>query len=157
MRVSSLTNNVRSYSEMITFNSFEERYDYLRLRASVGDSTFGFDRWINQNFYRSTEWRRARDQVIARDLGRDLGIIGREIHFRPVIHHMNPMRAEDIDSGDPDIFNPEYLITCTLETHNAIHYGDKSSLVSIVVERKPGDTNSWAPIKKENNYEQQPR
>lgn len=137
---------------MLQFFTFEERYDYLRLRASVGDVTFGFDRWINQQFYRSTEWRHVRDRVIARDLGRDLGIEGREIHARPTIHHMNPMRADDIDAGDPDILNIEYLITCSLETHNAIHYGDKSSLVTLPVERQPGDTNSWAPIQRESYH-----
>lgn len=145
-----MTNNVRSYSELITFDTFEERYDYLQLRSSVGAATFGFDRWINQQFYRSSEWRSVRNKVIARDLGRDLGIEGREIYLRPTIHHMNPMRVEDIDSGDPDILNIEYLITCSHETHNAIHYGDRSSLVGLVVERQPGDTNSWEPIKKEN-------
>lgn len=145
-----MTNNVRSYSEMLLFETFEDRFDYLKLRASVGDATFGFDRWMNQNFYRSTQWRRIRDLVLARDLGRDLAIEGREIHYRPVIHHMNPMRAENIEADDPDILNPEYLITCSLDTHNAIHYGDKSSLVALVVERRPGDTDSWTPIKKEN-------
>lgn len=148
-----MTNNVRSYSEMIQFETFEERYDYLQLRASVGDVTFGFDRWINQHFYRSKEWQTARRDVIARDLGCDLGITGREINFRPTIHHMNPMRADDIDAGDPDILNIEYLITCSNETHNAIHYGDRSSLVPLVVERRPGDTDSWSPIKKENYNE----
>lgn len=143
-----LTNNVRSYSEMQQFFTFEERYDYLQLRASVGETTFGFDRWINQAFYRSTEWKHIRDVVIARDLGCDLGIAGREIHIRPTIHHMNPMRAEDIDTSDPDILNPEYLITVSLETHNAIHYGDRSSLVSLLVERRPGDTSSWPSITK---------
>lgn len=129
---------------MIQFQTFEDRYDYLRLRSSVGESTFGFDRWINQQFYRSTQWRRIRDQVIARDLGRDLAIDGREIHHRPVVHHMNPMRAEDIDEADPDILDLEYLVVCTHDTHNAIHYGDKSKLVPLVIDRKPGDTNLWA-------------
>ena len=140
-----MTNNIRSYSELETFETFEDRFEYLRLRASVGDVTFGFDRWINQHFYRSSQWRRARQQVIARDLGRDLGIEGREIHLSPVIHHMNPMRPEDIEQDDPDILNIEYLITCTLDTHNAIHYGDKSSLRAQFVERRPGDTQSWTP------------
>lgn len=138
-----MTNNVRSYSEMLRFVTFDERFEYLKLRASVGDSTFGFDRWINQNFYRSTEWRSVRNVVLARDLGCDLGITGREVYARPTIHHMNPMRAEDIDASDPDILNPEYLITCSLDTHNAIHYGDASSLAKPFVERKPGDTNLW--------------
>jgi len=139
-----MTHNVRSYSEMIQFETFEERYDYLQLRASVGEATFGFDRWINQQFYRSTQWKQVRDKVLVRDEGRDLGISGREVHFRPHIHHMNPMRAEDIDAADPDILNPEYLITCSLDTHNAIHYGGRESLRQLVVERRPGDTSLWS-------------
>lgn len=138
-----MTLNVRSYSEMLEFDTFEERYDYLSLRASVGEITFGFDRWVNQHFYRSTEWKHVRDEVIARDEARDLGIAGREIYDRIYIHHMNPMRAEDIDEADPDILNPEYLISCTHNTHNAIHYGTRTNLQSLVVERSPGDTTLW--------------
>lgn len=138
-----MTRNVRSYSEMIEFKTFDERYDYLRLRASVGETTFGFDRWVNQQFYRSTQWRRIRDVVIVRDLGCDLAIEGRDIFDRIIIHHMNPMQMSDIDEGDPDILNPEYLITVTHNTHNAIHYGDASLLVQPVVPRRPGDTRPW--------------
>lgn len=138
-----MTNNVRSYSELITFDTFEERYDYLRLRASVGEATFGYDRWINQNFYRSTQWRNLRNVIIARDMGLDLGVIDHEISDRAIIHHMNPMRAEDIDTGDPDILDPEYLICTSHDTHNAIHFGDKKLLKPLYVERKPGDTTLW--------------
>ena len=138
-----MTNNVRSYSELITFETFEERYDYLRLRASVGEATFGYDRWINQNFYRSSEWKSVRSFVIARDLGLDLGVIDHEIFDRVIIHHMNPMVAEEIEDGDPDILNPEYLICTSHDTHNAIHFGDKSLLKPQFVERKPGDTTLW--------------
>lgn len=137
------TLTTRSYSEMLEFKTFEERYEYLKLRASVGESTFGFDRYINQQFYRSTEWRSVRSKVIARDLGLDLAIEGREIYDRIYIHHMNPMRAEDIELGDPNILNPEYLITTTHLTHNAIHYGDASLLYQPPVERRPGDTKLW--------------
>jgi hypothetical protein len=138
-----MTNNSRSYSELIEFQTFEERYDYLVLRASVGEATFGFDRWINQYFYRSTEWRHVRQQVIARDLGLDLGCEGYEIFDKVIIHHMNPMKPEQIESGDPDILNPEYLICCSHNTHNAIHFGDKSKLTQPFVERTPGDTLLW--------------
>lgn len=138
-----LSNRVRSYSEMIQRSTFLERYEYLRLRSSVGEVTFGFDRWINQQFYRSVEWKQARDKVIVRDLGADLGITGYEIFDRIIIHHMNPIRLEDLDAGDPDIFDPEYLITTTHNTHNAIHYGDSSLLPKPFVERHPGDTKLW--------------
>jgi hypothetical protein len=138
-----MSTRTRSYTELITFRTFNERFDYLSLRASVGESTFGFDRWINQQFYRSTQWRRTRDIVIARDLGLDLGVEDYLIHDRPIIHHMNPMRVEDIDEGDPDILDPEYLITTCHNTHNAIHYGDASLLPEPFVERRPGDTRLW--------------
>lgn len=120
-----------------------DRYEYLRLRASVGDITFGHERWFNQQFYRSREWKRARDIVITRDLGRDLGIIGQEIYDQIFVHHMNPITMEDLESGDPDIFDPEYLITTCHNTHNAIHYGDETLLPKPFVERFPGDTRLW--------------
>jgi hypothetical protein len=138
-----LTLRVRSYSEMIQYSTFLERYEYLKLRSSVGEATFGFDRYINQNFYRSTEWRQIRDLVIARDVGLDLGIPGQEIFDRVIIHHMNPMRLEDIDQGDPDILDPEYLITVSHDTHNAIHFGDATKLRKEYEERRPGDTRLW--------------
>lgn len=138
-----MTLRVRSYSEMIQYSTFLERYEYLKLRSSVGEATFGFDRYINQNFYRSTEWRQIRDLVIARDAGLDLGIPGQEIFDRVIIHHMNPMRLEDIDQGDPDILDPEYLITVSHDTHNAIHFGDATKLRKEYEERRPGDTRLW--------------
>jgi hypothetical protein len=138
-----LSNRIRSYTEMLQFLTFKDRYEYLRLRASVGESTFGFDRWINQQFYRSTEWKRTRDIVIIRDHGMDLGVDGYQIFDKIFVHHMNPMRLEDLDEGDPDIFDPEYLISVTLDTHNAIHYGDESLLPEPFVERRPGDTRLW--------------
>lgn len=142
-RMTTLTTNTRTYSELTRFNTFKDRYEYLRLRASVGEATFGFDRWINQQFYRSTEWKRARDIVITRDLGTDLGIPGYEIFDKIIIHHMNPIRLEQLDEGDPDIIDPEYLICTTHDTHNAIHYGDESLLPKPFVERHPGDTRLW--------------
>ena len=140
MKMSSMT---RSYSELITFDTFEDRYEYLRLRSSVGKATFGFDRYINQQFYKSTQWRHIRNHVIARDLGLDLGVDGHEIFDKILIHHMNPMLVEDIDEGVSDILDPEYLISTTHRTHNAIHYGDRSLLVQPLIERKSNDTKLW--------------
>ncbi len=133
----------RTHSELRRLETFEERYEYLRLRGRVGESTFGFERYINQQFYRSTQWRQVRDVVISRDEDRDLGIEGHEIHDRIYIHHMNPMTSEDVRHGDSDILNPEYLITTTHRTHNAIHYGDASLLLQPIVDRRPGDTQLW--------------
>lgn len=143
LRMMKLSNPVRSYSEMLQFSTFEERYDYLRLRASVGEKTFGFDRWLNQGFYRSAEWKHIRDVVIVRDEGLDLGMYGHEIFDRIIIHHMNPIRIEDLNESDPDILDPEFLITTCHNTHNAIHYGDASLLPKPMVERRPGDTRLW--------------
>lgn len=133
----------RSYSELVSFSSFEERYDYLQLRGVVADTTFGYDRWLNQDFYRSKEWRDIRHHVIARDLGMDLGVEGFEIHDRIIIHHMNPMIPKDIVDNAAYILDPEFLITTTHQTHNAIHYGDRSLLTTAPVERLPGDTTLW--------------
>jgi hypothetical protein len=133
----------RSYSELIRLDSFSERYEYLALRGAVGESTFGFNRYINQGFYASTQWRQMRHQVIARDLGMDLGVEGYGINDSIVIHHMNPMTVDAIIEGDVDILDPEFLITTTHKTHNAIHYGDKSLLAVPLVERRRGDTQLW--------------
>lgn len=135
---------VRTYSELRRSNTFEDRFHYLKLGGAVADATFGFDRYINQQFYRSRQWRDIRNHVIARDEGLDLGCHGYEIYDRIVIHHMNPMRPEDIEHGDASILDPEFLITTTHRTHNAIHYGDESLLVRPLVERRPGDTTPWA-------------
>ena len=134
---------IRTYSELRRLETFEERYHYLALRGSVGESTFGFDRYINQHFYTSREWRQLRHYVITRDLGCDLGIDGYEIHTGLIVHHMNPMGADDITHGDSNILNPEFLITTTLRTHNAIHYGDEKLLPKIHVDRRRGDTKLW--------------
>lgn len=133
----------RSYSELIRLSSFDDRYNYLQLRGSVGRSTFGFERYLNQKFYRSTQWRQVRDLVITRDLGLDLGITGYEIFDRIIIHHMNPMSAEDLLGGNDSVLDPEYLITTTHTTHNAIHYGDASLIARPFQERRPGDTRLW--------------
>ena len=134
---------IRTYSELRRLADFEERYKYLALRGSVGRSTFGFDRYINQQFYTSTQWRQIRHHVIARDLGCDLGVEGYEIHDRIYIHHMNPMTVDDIAHGEDSILNPEFLISTTHRTHNAIHYGDERLLPRPLTERRSGDTKLW--------------
>lgn len=134
---------LRTYSELRRIESFEDRFRYLALHGRVGEPTFGWDRWINQGFYTSTQWRQVRLEVIARDLGCDLGVPGYEIHDKILIHHMNPMSAGDIVGGDESILDPEFLITTTHRTHNAIHYGDERQLPRSFVERLPGDTKLW--------------
>ena len=133
----------RTYSELARIDDFEDRFRYLMLRGGVGETTFGFDRHINQLFYRSAEWKRVRQHVIARDLGCDLGVEGYDIHDRILIHHLNPMRVDDIVHGDDSILDPEFLISTTHNTHNAIHYGDESLLSQPFVERSFGDTRLW--------------
>lgn len=133
----------RTYSELRRLLTFEERYEYLRLRGQVGESTFGFDRHINQQFYKSREWRNVRDQVIARDNGCDLGVDGYEIYDQIIIHHINPMTLREITHGEYQTVDPRYLISTTHRTHNAIHYGDAKLLVKPLVERRPGDTKLW--------------
>lgn len=135
----------KSYTEMrdLGLETLEERFRYLKLGGSVGESTFGYDRHLNQAFYRSREWRHLRKYVIDRDEGCDLGVPGYEIHTRLMIHHMNPISVEQIVNGDPDVFDPEFLITTTHNTHNAIHYGDERQLPRPLVPRRPGDTKLW--------------
>lgn len=133
----------RSYSELRQFQTFEERYEYLKLAGEVGKATFGFDRWINQEFYRSRQWKDVRDFVIVRDDGCDLGVSGYEIRSQLMVHHMNPLLAEDLEHGEEWILDPEFLITTTLRTHNAIHYGDESLLQKPYRPRRAGDTNLW--------------
>ena len=134
---------VRTYSELRRLNMFEERYHYLKLGGVLGEITFGFDRWINQRFYRSQEWKSVRNFVITRDNGCDLGILGYEIHSGLIVHHMNPISAEDLKHGEEWILDSNYLITTTIRTHNAIHYGDESLLPRGPIERKSGDTTLW--------------
>lgn len=134
---------IRSYRKLRRLETFEERYHYLALRGQVGDATFGYDRWVNQKFYTSREWRQVRHHVIARDNGCDLGIDGYEINSRLIIHHMNPLMIEEIVNFDGSILDPEYLITTTHDTHNAIHYGDEKLLKKPFVERQRGDTKLW--------------
>ena len=138
-----MTMIIRTYSELITLPSFEERYRYLKLGGSVGKETFGFDRYLNQDFYRSKEWKHIRDEIIVRDCGCDLGISDREIPTRIYIHHMNPISVKDITNATEFLLNPEYLICASHSTHNAIHYGDESLLVVAPVERRKNDMCPW--------------
>ena len=138
-----MTNELRSYTELSKIWAFADRYDYLRLKSQVGVATFGFDRWMNQKFYTSREWRQTRDLVIVRDNGCDLGVEGHEIYDRIYIHHMNPMTQEDIAKGRSSILDIEYLVCVTHRTHNAIHYGDSSLLRSEMAIRRAGDTKLW--------------
>ena len=137
------TTNIRTYSELIQLPTFEERFDYLRLDGVVGKDTFGFDRYLNQQFYRSSEWKRIRNRVIVRDNGCDLGIDDYEIHGRILIHHMNPISIEDLQHMSDLLMNPEYLICVSHRTHNAIHYGDESLIVTAPIERTQNDTCAW--------------
>ena len=134
---------IRTYSELRKLNTFKERYDYLRLYGRVGKETFGFDRYLNQIIYKLPEWKSVRDKVIVRDCGCDLGMEGYEIGEKILVHHMNPITMDDIINHNQDIFNPEYLICVSHQTHNAIHYGDESQLISGPVERSPNDTCPW--------------
>ena len=134
---------IRTYSELVTLHTFEERYQYLRLGGKVGEDTFGFDRWLNQIFYKDPEWRRIRDKVIIRDNGCDLGIPGREIHSTIIVHHMNPITKDDILRRSEFLLNPEYLISTVKNTHDAIHYGDEDLLIKLPIERKENDTCPW--------------
>lgn len=134
---------IRRYSELIRYDSFIDRYHYLKLTGQVGIETFGLDRYLNQMLYRSTRWRRARDQVIIRDNGCDLGLKNYDIFDRIIVHHMNPLTLEDIEDDVDEIYDPEFLISCSFMTHNAIHYGDESLLPQLPVERRPGDTCPW--------------
>jgi hypothetical protein len=133
----------RSYSEMYRLDTLLSRFSYLKLNGFVGDKTFGYDRWINQQFYRSHQWRRVRLEVIRRDEGCDLGIDGYQIHKGLYIHHMNPMTRAQVIEGDESIFDPEFLITVSHSTHNAIHYGDETQLPGQVIVRTAGDTRLW--------------
>lgn len=136
---------IRTYSELMTLPTFEERYEYLRLGGRVGEETFGFDRYLNQLFYRGGKWRKIRDHVILRDFGCDLAIEEREIAegVRIFVHHMNPVDVRDVIDVSEYLIDPEYLITTTKNTHDAIHYGDSSLLITAPIERRKNDTCPW--------------
>lgn len=135
--------SIRTYSELIKIPTFKERFEYLRLDGKVGEETFGFDRYLNQIFYKSPEWKAARDFVIIRDQGCDLAMEGHEIFGRILVHHMNPIRIEDIVNRSKYLLDPEYLICTIKNTHDAIHYGDGSLLITGLIERTKNDTCPW--------------
>ncbi len=135
---------IRCYSELIRLKTFKERFEYLRLGGIVGESTFGFDRYLNQQLYTSTFWKKKiRNEIIIRDNGCDLGLEGYDIHDKIIVHHMNPLSIEDVLNVPDEIFNPEFLICVSQRTHNAIHYGDENLLPKGPIERKPNDTCPW--------------
>ena len=135
--------SIRTYSELIAIPTFKERFEYLRLDGNVGEETFGFDRYLNQSFYKSTEWRSVRDFVIIRDCGCDLAMEGHEIFGKILVHHMNPISMEDIINRTKYLLDPEYLICTIKNTHDAIHYGDGSLLITGPIERTKNDTCPW--------------
>lgn len=134
---------IRTYSELKTLKTFDERYEYLKLNGNVADVTFGFDRYINQKFYHSDLWKKIRRKIISRDLGCDLAVQGYDIKGKILIHHMNPIEIKDIVNITEYLINPEYLITVCLQTHNAIHYGNMMNNPNVLIERRPGDTCPW--------------
>ena len=135
---------IRTYSELIKMATFEERFNYLALNGRVGKDTFGYDRYLNQMLYKNVKWRRLRDNIIIRDNACDLALPGYEIFGKLFIHHMNPLTKEDIENDSEYLWNPEYLVCVSFETHNAIHYGNKNYLEKYtIIERRPGDTVLW--------------
>lgn len=135
--------SIKTYSELITLPTFEDRFEYLNLKGRIGEETFGFDRYLNQIFYRSQKWKTIRNHVILRDNGCDLGLEGYEIYGKIIIHHMNPITIKDIERDSDFLLNPEFLICTTHNTHNAIHYGDKSLLMTGPIVRTKNDTCPW--------------
>lgn len=136
--------HLRTYTELSTLQTFDERFDYLKLNSKIGIATFGYDRYLNQIFYTSPEWKKLRDEILIRDNGNDLGLEGYPIYGKAVIHHINPITLDDVLDHSPDVFNPEYLICVSHKTHNAIHYGnDDYKRTMNVVERRPNDTIPW--------------
>ena len=134
---------IRRYTDLIQYDSFIERYRYLKLNGQVGIDTFGLDRYLNQTLYRSYKWRKIRNQIIMRDNGCDLGMDGFDIYGKIIVHHMNPLTLEQIEDDSDDIYNPEFLICVSHITHNAIHYGDENLLPQLPIERTANDTCLW--------------
>lgn len=134
---------IRTYEDLIKIDSFEDRFEYLKLSGAVGEDTFGFDRWLNQIFYKTKEWRRVRDEVIVRDIGHDLAHEDYPIKGKVIIHHMNPIFLDDLVDRTEFLLDPNYLICTSHNTHNAIHFGDQNLLPKKPIERRPGDTKLW--------------
>ncbi len=138
-----MSRSIRRYSELVSIPTFQERFEYLKLDGDVGKETFGYDRWLNQRFYSSPEWRKFRRDIIVRDRGCDLGVLGYDIPDKVVIHHMNPITMEDILEHSERAWNPEYVISCSHETHEAIHYNGSILFTKTFAERRPNDTCPW--------------
>ena len=135
---------IKTIDELFRLKTFDERFKYLEIGGRIGIESFGYDRYLNQQLYKSPMWRKVRDQIILRDDGNDLGVEGYPIKGQIMIHHINPISVDDVLDGNPDIFNPDYLICCSLKTHNAIHYGNEEYLSSLkYIERRPNDTIPW--------------
>ncbi len=134
---------IKTYNEMMQYTSFEERYKYLRLYGFIGEDTFGFNRYINQSFYSSQDWKSVRSKVIIRDNGCDLGCSERPIYGPIQIHHITPVTLEQLENEDPLLFDLNNLVCTSIITHRAIHYGDEDSLIKDYVPRTPGDTKLW--------------
>lgn len=143
MVVMKMRDGIKSYSELITLPTFEERFEYLRLNGTVGSETFGHDRYLNQTLYRSPEWKRFRHKIIIRDNGCDLACEGYEIYEKVLIHHINPITIKDILERNPMVFDPENAVCTILNTHNAIHYGDDSLIIKAPIQRRKNDTCPW--------------
>lgn len=143
MRGRVTTMSIKTYSEVIALPTFEDRFNYLQLKGRVGQETFGYDRYLNQILYNSYEWRKFRREIIVRDNGCDLACEGHDINDKALIHHINPIRVEDIINRNPIVFDPENVITTILSTHNAIHYGDENLLITSPIERRQNDTCPW--------------
>lgn len=137
------TKLIRRYSELIKLPTFEERYEYLRLAGLIGESTFGHDRYLNQVLYHSSEWLRFRKEMIVRDNSNDLALDGYPIVVGIILHHLNPLTIEDVENRSNRIFDPENVVCVSHKTHEAIHYGDKSLLPKMLVDRRPNDTCPW--------------
>lgn len=135
--------SIRTYSELITIPTFEERFEYLQLKGSVGKDTFGYDRYLNQILYRSPEWKRLRNQIIIRDDGCDLACDGYDVYGKVLIHHLNPITVEDVLARSRKVFDPDNLVCVSHNTHNAIHYGDVDLLVTGPITRTKNDTCPW--------------
>ena len=144
--VQQMSTKIRTYTELSQLNTFMDRFNYLKLGGAVGEATFGFDRYLNQVFYRSQKWLSSRDFVISRDGGCDLGVPGHEIYGKIIVHHMNPITIEDIELDSDILYDPEFLISTIHNTHNAIHYGDENLLIVAPVERRKNDTCPWKEV-----------
>ena len=137
------TSNIRTYHDLIQIPSFLERYEYLKIGGVVGETTFGYERYLNQMLYSSRKWKDARNRVLIRDDGCDMGLADYPIGDKIYVHHMNPIAPEMVEENDPVLFEPEFLICVSYQTHNAIHYGDKSLLPQEPIQREPNDTCPW--------------